>query len=455
MKIHQIWIGDTVPEHVLNDTDDIQARASLNGHTYKMWNESALLATVDDTELKEAMARARERLPISTYSSMLTDYFRCSLLDADSVYLDTDVVIRMPEGEWPKMHLDPGLYTCSEQTRVTNMNTCCLFAIGEDGAKGAAIAATEAGNELKRRFSERKADETATAIREKAFGLINFIGPGFFRNTSVPKIRSEGVTVQRLDHAFCSSHDPRSLFFHLGEGSWCHNGNGNPKYNRDKRLRNTGKPVRIHQIWVGDPMPAKEYEFTTQVETWCEQNGVEYKLWDEDALRREFPDEKAMWKLYDTLDGNWTVKPGRRYALLSDYFRLFVLEPGDMYLDTDVRLDGDPKVDFDGNKIMCMGEFWNKEKASTGIIAVQDRCNGMKVLRGIARDRAGRITPDMAVKDLPSTFGPRWLRRVANALGGSAFLEVLSDDVAACVEFESKPGWKAPALVHVGSGSWL
>lgn len=454
MKIHQIWIGDNIPEHVKADTGDIKARCEAHGHEYIMWNEAALLATVDDTELREAMARARERLPISTYSSMLTDYFRCGLLDADSVYLDTDVVIRMPEGEWPKMHLDPGLYTCSEQTRVTNMNTCCLFAIGEDGAKGAAIAATEAGKVLKKMFSERHAATTANAIREKSFGLINFIGPGFFREHVVPKLRAEGIGVHRLDYRLCSSHDSRSLFFHLGEGSWCCNGNGNPRYNREMRLRDSMKPARIHQIWVGGTMPAKEYEFTTQVETWCDMNGVGYKLWDEQALRETYPDE-GVWKLYDKLSRSWNGNPARRYVLLSDYFRYIILEPGDMYLDTDVRLDGDPKVDFNGTQILAAGEFWDKNKACNGILAIQDRCKGTKVLKGLVRDRISRMKEDTVLDDLPAVLGPKWMRRVLNAVGGGTLLSVLGDDIAGHVQWESEPWWKSPAIVHVGSGTWV
>ena len=80
-------------------------------------------------------------------------------------------------------------------------------------------------------------------------------------------------------------------------------------------------PKLIHQIWVGEP-PSEEIAFL--MSTWHIVNpDFEIIVWDEEMLRKEFPDmpEKV-----------WTYEP----AMISDIFRVFIVyRYGGVYVDSD------------------------------------------------------------------------------------------------------------------------
>lgn len=89
------------------------------------------------------------------------------------------------------------------------------------------------------------------------------------------------------------------------------------------------KPLKINQIWVGSELPQKYHKWTDSIKDWAAQDGIEYKLWNMEDLKREYPDE-PIWAFVDKFPDSV-----RKWTLLSDYFRYVLMANGCMYLDAD------------------------------------------------------------------------------------------------------------------------
>ena len=188
-------------------------------------------------------------------------------------------------------------------------------------------------------------------------------------------------------------------------------------------------------------MPPLEKTCVDSLKTACERLGVGYTLWDEKTLRRAYPDE-GLWLLADKLPP--TV---RRSVLLSDYFRMIVLNPGECYLDTDMLCHHTPAINFKGSSLLCMGEFWDRHKEGTGFIGVQDNFSKLDALKQAWREQTQNLD-ESCVDNLLAAYGPEFLRSTLQRLGIKS--NILHSDQITHVQWKNKG-----ALIHMGAGSWV
>lgn len=83
-------------------------------------------------------------------------------------------------------------------------------------------------------------------------------------------------------------------------------------------------------------MPEDERKYSDEIKLYCKRLNIEYHLWTEEELRSLYPHD-AIWTLYDELPDCV-----RKYTLLSDYFRIITLNPGELYLDVDMKITRKP-----------------------------------------------------------------------------------------------------------------
>lgn len=143
----------------------------------------------------------------------------------DDVYCTTD--------SFPSLPTDDGVWTGSEQSKITNLNTCTTLVNGVKGMLYARLMTSLAADKLKRCWlgSYEDCKSAARIIIDNKWSLIGFLGPAWVRYY-VPMLIQQGIPVYRLPYELASSHDRTSALWHRGSGTWCYGGNGNPNAQR-------------------------------------------------------------------------------------------------------------------------------------------------------------------------------------------------------------------------------
>lgn len=200
-------------------------------------------------------------------------------------------------------------------------------------------------------------------------------------------------------------------------------------------------PKTVHQIWVGSPVPARENAWTDSVKQWCNNCKIQHKLWNLNELREQYTDE-PIWEFSDTLPGNV-----RKWVLLCDYFRFIVVNPGDMYLDTDFLCNYAPSISVDNGKLMNIGEYWDGSKAATGMFCVGENFAKLDELKEAVREQAKTLTID-SLNDLCAALGPLFYRSTCGKLGIE--ISIVDRHQASHIQWKNRA-----ALVHQGAGSWV
>lgn len=132
----------------------------------------------------------------------------------------------------------------------------------------------------------------------------------------------------------------------------------------------------VHQVWIGEGMPADERAWTEAIRRAARRAGWAYTLWGWEALRERFAEHAAMPMLRRLME----LAPGPQvYGVLCDYFRFALLaqesEAGVFYLDTDFSISGGwpefPQapaihvmVEVDNIAKRCPGALWRPKGVS-------------------------------------------------------------------------------------------
>lgn len=200
-------------------------------------------------------------------------------------------------------------------------------------------------------------------------------------------------------------------------------------------------PVKVHQIWVGSPVPARENAWIDTVKQWCKNRNIEYKLWSLEDLKQEYPDE-PIWEFADTLPDNV-----RKWVLLCDYFRFIVVRQGEIYLDTDFLCTRAPWLDVESKYVSAIGEYWNGRMAASGLICIGKQFNKLFELKQAVREQAKKLTIE-SLEDLCSALGPDFFRKTCNKL--NILLKIIPKTEATHWQWRNQG-----ALIHQGAGSWV
>ena len=219
-------------------------------------------------------------------------------------------------------------------------------------------------------------------------------------------------------------------------------------------------PLKVHQIWFGGNMPAEETQWTQGIRAGAERAGLEYNLWTETEIQREFGDEPAWGFFRNLLD----VEPGPKVlTLMSDYYRFRVLAThGGVYLDTDFMLSGDfPELPQCAG-ILAATEFWAPNKPCTGFLAVDAPANFSAVMSAADAQlhicRCGLSTLGAADwwranggRNILNLWGPKWYRQrgLRAAMRAGVPVHMVHPRLVGHVQ------WKTPSgLTHVGTAHW-
>lgn len=218
--------------------NDLKTKAAEKGWKHELYDLDRLLNEISDdnlhwddkhraSDIKESIKRMWKYLPLSMAASATSDFFRYWALQNGGMYCDDDVYCTVDE--FPDLPEEDGVFTCSEQTHRHLLNTCVTIANGISGKFYSRtmtyLSACRLNSAWLDTFEQCKAN--AKFLKEHPFSLISFIGPALVR-AQLKNFAVNGVSICRMPYELCSSHDYTSKLFHLGSGTWCFGGKGNP-----------------------------------------------------------------------------------------------------------------------------------------------------------------------------------------------------------------------------------
>ena len=232
-KLFQFWEGN-IPTDIKADMAKLADKAEEAGWTYEFYDFKRLLNELEDEDVKESLRRMKKYLPVSMFGSAASDYFRYWCLRNGGLYCDTDVILTTDV--FPELP-NEGVWFTSEQTRRENLNTAVTLANGQEGMLYSRAMQELAEERLKYTWlgSYEQCKVNAEYLKANKWSLISFLGPAFVRNR-LPMLINAGVHFLKFPYEISSSHDPSSLLFHGGLGSWIANGTGN-KENLYEKLK--------------------------------------------------------------------------------------------------------------------------------------------------------------------------------------------------------------------------
>lgn len=201
------------------------------------------------------------------------------------------------------------------------------------------------------------------------------------------------------------------------------------------------EPTTVHQIWLGSEVPEREQRWIDTVKQWCNKSNIQHKLWNLDELKATYPDD-PVWEFAKRLPDCV-----RKYVFLCDYFRLIVLNQGEMYLDTDISCHRKPMLNFNGHSVLCMGEYWDGKQAATAFIGFQDKFPGADMIKADLREKL-KVLDESCLDDLPATFGPDYFRKMTDRLGFKPI--IVGRHEATHIQWKNRG-----ALIHEGAGAWV
>lgn len=217
--------------------NDLKTKAAEKGWKHELYDLDRLLNEISDDnlhwddkhralDLKESIKRMWKYLPLSMAASATSDLFRYWVLQNGGMYCDDDVFVTTDE--FPDLPEEDGVFTCSEQTAIHNLNTCVTIANGIAGATYSRTMTYISACRLKAAWldSFEQCKANAKFLKEHPFSLISFIGPALVR-AQLKSFAVNGIIIQRMPYELCSSHDPKSKLWHGGKGTWCFGGVGN------------------------------------------------------------------------------------------------------------------------------------------------------------------------------------------------------------------------------------
>lgn len=222
----------------------------------------------------------------------------------------------------------------------------------------------------------------------------------------------------------------------------------------------------VHQIWVGEPMPAREAAWVCSIRTAAAASGFSHRLWGMAELLQAYGNEPATRLLHRCME----LLPTATVAgLISDYHRLRVLaDAGGLYLDTDFSAPQGvlPALPAEGDvwgmpshtgTTYANGAFWVRTPAAARALADAAARYLLEVLADpAAADFPARLAEllrkDARRRGIAETgCGPRWLSTAGLAeLARGGWSYALMQPPTLGHSCNAAPA----ALLHHAAGAW-
>lgn len=216
--IHQFWEGK-MPENIARLVEKIRAKTE---EKHRLWNWATLTAEFSG-ETARRIEKAKKQLPPAKWASLASDWARfCLCAHRAGLWLDTDTIFteeNIAKAKQTILRLPPGLYGGRERFNPNLPNSCLLWVKGEKGQAAAQAALQAAETRLAALLNDK---ESVDGIANGKISLCDVIGPRWLRRTL-------GQAFSPLPENLASSHNPTSIFFHKGMGSWLKNDANSPK----------------------------------------------------------------------------------------------------------------------------------------------------------------------------------------------------------------------------------
>lgn len=219
MKIHQIWIGGTMPPEEREYVAGIKAAAEEAGHEHLLWDAASLAEVYGQEAPAAVFQKAVDFLPIGTVYGLMSDYYRLRVLaEEGGMYLDTDIRI---SGKWPEVAPEVDVWGMHESWNTEYMNSC-LFMVRS--AAPMRLAAELAGKHLLSQLplNADHFEERLVAMIRGGGIVQNGVGPGWMRKVLLPAWEQAGYTYGMLppDVAGCEQTSAHSCLTHMGAARW-------------------------------------------------------------------------------------------------------------------------------------------------------------------------------------------------------------------------------------------
>lgn len=211
MKIHQIWIGDTMPERIRTSVEGVRAKATSAGYDYHLWTEADIFGAFGGEPAALALERARATAAPATFAALVSDWARWRILaDQGGLYLDTDNEVTVDV--FPPPSAFGGADLMQHTRRDTRMET---GAVAVNGERGRAAAAVVVELITARLFALGDMAEAVQRLR-----LTSIVAPQFVLTRCHPALRARGYTVEALPPSVASCTREDAALYHWGSWTW-------------------------------------------------------------------------------------------------------------------------------------------------------------------------------------------------------------------------------------------
>ncbi len=225
MTVHQIWIGEVMPNDECGWVAGVRKHAQEAGWAHKLWTWDELLKTYGSEPLAGVFIKLMADFPMATTYTLMADYYRLRVLaDAGGVYLDAD----FKASGWPMWPDGVDVADVYVLGEFTNHERACNGFFYCRNADSMRRAAKLAECYLLARLPVDAADLPSRYVemvrRDGGRGGLARcgVGPGFIRRRVLPAWMNDGVKVTFIDKGLVGHRqwDGGAVLTHQATAHW-------------------------------------------------------------------------------------------------------------------------------------------------------------------------------------------------------------------------------------------
>lgn len=187
--VHQIWLGNDLPEREAEWINQVKTHAEAAGWNHHLWRDEDIRSAYGATPAYSFFTRAREVLDNAVTLTLMSDFFRLQILaDHGGLYLDADFSCTA----WPTFPKDGDVWSAAEVFNTQKPCNCAILARNPQALATAAQMAAEKLLALKPNgagFPFRYIN----FVRRDTGGLPQGIGPHWIRQSVIPALERAGL----------------------------------------------------------------------------------------------------------------------------------------------------------------------------------------------------------------------------------------------------------------------
>lgn len=187
--VHQIWLGNALPEREAEWINQVKTHAEAAGWNHRLWRDEDIRRTWGGSEVYSYFTHAREVLDNAVTLTLMSDYFRLLILATHGgLYLDTDYSCTA----WPDLPQDGDVWSAAEVFNTQKPCNCAILALNPAALATAAQMAADKLLALKPNapgFPFRYIN----LVRRDTGGLPQGIGPHWIRQSVIPALERAGL----------------------------------------------------------------------------------------------------------------------------------------------------------------------------------------------------------------------------------------------------------------------